>query len=246
MSQIVAALDDDDNDLRPKYYAAVADNATRIMMGHNGFVRTSNVYKADFILFTGGPDILPLLYGEEKLPKTYVDFTRDMLDIGTLRAVSRPNSQVLLGICRGAQFLNVMMGNGTLWQNVDNHNKGSHQAIDTTTGNIIGVSSTHHQMMIPGAGGKILLKAYESTKFEASTWDFKVDKPEEEVNPECIVYDTVNTLCYQPHPEFDGPSNRACREYFFNTIEEFFLSNKQIKAIKDHKEKIRKQSKKVS
>lgn len=242
MSQQVSKatdLDKDENDDRPKYYASIADNATRIMMGQQGFVRADSVSKADCILFTGGADILPLLYGEEKLPSTYVDFTRDMQDIGTLRAITKLDSRILLGICRGAQFLNVMVGNGSLWQDVNNHNKGSHQAIDTETGNVIQVSSTHHQMMIPGSSGKIILKAHEATRLRCIDWDWDL-KPEEDANPECILYDNVNALCYQPHPEFDGANNRACRDYFFNKIEEYYLPNKQIKAMTAHREKIRK------
>jgi len=236
MSQEVK-LDEETDDGRPKYYMDGNDNAIRIMMGREGFVRTSTLKKADYVLFTGGPDILPLLYGEGINPKTAVSFNRDMKDISLLRRCKRPMYQSLLGICRGAQFLNVMVGNGSLYQHVDNHDKGYHDAVDND-GNVIRVSSTHHQMMVPGGDGKVLLKAFESTIFEADTWEMGPFDPKEMDNPECIFYVDHNTLCYQPHPEHNEPDNKACRTFFFDTIKENLMSGKHERAVKEFKAKL--------
>lgn len=221
-------------DKRPTYFINETDKDIRIMMGQNGYRRVDKVGDADFVLFTGGPDVCPLLYGETKHPRTNASLLRDRRDINLLRRCKSPQEQVKVGICRGAQFLNVMVGNGTLWQHVDKHDKGYHDAIDNQ-GSIIRVSSTHHQVMQPGIDGKTLLHSFESTKMEADSWEWELDKAEDCDQPEVVLYLEQNTLCFQPHPEIRETENNACCKLFFDLLDEYFLNKSQSEAVAAHK-----------
>lgn len=71
----------------------------------------------DGFLFTGGHDIDPKLYGEDKLPEcAEINPDRDALETMAYRYAYDHNVPVL-GICRGIQFINVMQG-GTLYQDL--------------------------------------------------------------------------------------------------------------------------------
>lgn len=71
----------------------------------------------DGYLFTGGPDVNPSLYGEEKLETCgkIVD-CRDKVDTAVFD-VAYKSKKPILAICRGYQLINVCLG-GTLYQDV--------------------------------------------------------------------------------------------------------------------------------
>ncbi|MCR5020098.1 gamma-glutamyl-gamma-aminobutyrate hydrolase family protein [Ruminococcus sp.] len=71
----------------------------------------------DGFLFTGGQDVDPAIYGERKselcgecCPEHDV-MEKLLLDVGMKR------DKPILGICRGIQFINAILG-GTLWQDI--------------------------------------------------------------------------------------------------------------------------------
>lgn len=71
----------------------------------------------DGFLFSGGHDVSPELYGEEKLPECAACCPeRDAMEPGLLRAALERNKAVL-GICRGIQLINAALG-GTLYQDL--------------------------------------------------------------------------------------------------------------------------------
>jgi putative glutamine amidotransferase len=71
----------------------------------------------DGLLLTGGGDMAASWYGEEPAPETYgVDTTRDAWELA-LVAGAKGAALPVLGICRGAQILNVAAG-GTLVQHL--------------------------------------------------------------------------------------------------------------------------------
>ncbi|MBO8142283.1 MAG: gamma-glutamyl-gamma-aminobutyrate hydrolase family protein [Firmicutes bacterium] len=73
--------------------------------------------RVDGLLLPGGIDVDPYLYGEEPLPGLgKVDPEWDALDVAAARAALARGLPVL-GICRGAQVLNVAAG-GTLYQDI--------------------------------------------------------------------------------------------------------------------------------
>lgn len=73
--------------------------------------------RLDGILLTGGGDLDPALFGEAPHPQLgRVDADRDTLEIELTR-LALAAGQPLLGVCRGAQVLNVALG-GTLYQDL--------------------------------------------------------------------------------------------------------------------------------
>ena len=71
----------------------------------------------DAVLFTGGVDVAPTLYGAPMhATVTEIDLYRDELEPPLIRLVLERNMP-LLGVCRGFQILNVALG-GTLYTDV--------------------------------------------------------------------------------------------------------------------------------
>jgi putative glutamine amidotransferase len=73
--------------------------------------------RLDGILFSGGIDLQPSLYGEQKLPETD-DFDSD-LDVFEVAIANWALQEdiPILGVCRGMQLLNVVLG-GSLYQDI--------------------------------------------------------------------------------------------------------------------------------
>lgn len=71
----------------------------------------------DGVIMSGGEDIDPLYFGEEHLPELgEVNAPRDTSDVLIIRTALRLGKPIL-GICRGEQVLNVVLG-GTLYQDI--------------------------------------------------------------------------------------------------------------------------------
>ena len=166
---------------------------------------------ADLIQFTGGHDVSPNLYGEAEHAHTSTNPLRDnreMLIFQQGLALEIP----MAGICRGAQFLNVMCG-GSLYQHVDGHANGIHKAVDIHTGEAFKVTSTHHQMMITGTGADTIITANCSSKKERmkTNYGIIVIYDNTPMDVEAVYYPRQNCFCFQPHPEFEGQDELAVR-----------------------------------
>lgn len=87
------------------------------------------VDKCDGLLFSGGPDISPYLYGADPDSQCgKVIPARDEFELKLLEKAIEKNKAVL-GICRGAQLINVHY-DGTLKQHLDDHRDGlKHHAL---------------------------------------------------------------------------------------------------------------------
>jgi putative glutamine amidotransferase len=73
--------------------------------------------RLDGLLLSGGGDIAPQFYGEETHPTTSeIDIDRDNAEFWLVRRALE-DGKPLLGICRGIQVLNVVLG-GTLYQDI--------------------------------------------------------------------------------------------------------------------------------
>ena len=73
--------------------------------------------RLDGILFTGGSDLDPAIFNGTPHPRVYdVDSQRDSLEIALVRRAAE-TGQPFLGICRGAQAVNVALG-GTLYTDI--------------------------------------------------------------------------------------------------------------------------------
>ena len=111
----------------------------------------------DMILFDGGADVHPVLYGGSFHNSLSVNLARDWQE-KIIFDFYKDLDTIFLGICRGSQFLNVMMG-GTLYEDLPSINLGHshiHQIMITGSDCLfdylslkerdeITVNSLHHQ-----------------------------------------------------------------------------------------------------
>lgn len=195
-------------------------SSTEEIFDRNGkYNIVTDIDKASIVVWTGGEDICPLLYGEKPLPNVHYS-SRDKSDIEAVKKAYE-GDKFLVGICRGAQLLNVIPNDGRLWQDVDNH-QGTHQAFDCVTGNWITVNSVHHQMMVPTEKAEVICWADTSRtrKSDKIVWS----KPsgilkEKDKDIEVLWYPATRSLCFQAHPEFN---HLGTRKYFFGLMDKFY------------------------
>ena len=113
----------------------------------------------DGILFTGGHDVNPTIYGQVISDKCGISCeTRDVME-GFLLDLCVSDNKPLLGICRGLQFINAHLG-GTLYQdlpteyqsNIEHHMTPPYD-IAIHNVEVRGVNSYHHQAIKELADG---------------------------------------------------------------------------------------------
>ena len=148
----------------------------------------------DGLLLPGGGDVDSGYYGQESRGSLPPDSLRDTVELWLIRdflAAGKP----ILGICRGAQMLNVALG-GSLLQDIPGHSRleeadrlhpvrviaGSQMAALYGAGEIM-INSSHHQVVDRVGDG---LRAVMH-----STEDYV----------ECIEHETLPVIGVQWHPE---------------------------------------------
>lgn len=187
----------------------------------------------DVVMMTGGADVTPKFYNQKAIPETVTHPHRDLREMGFLNKKGKHKPKV--GICRGGQLLNVFSG-GAMWQDVDGHARAGLHDIQLEDGSIIQASSTHHQMMQPAKGARILGKAREASYKKDALQTRKVTNNAWE-DIEILWYHRTMSLCYQPHPEYAYAL--ACRPHFFSLVYKFIwplVEQKRAEAEKDKAE----------
>ena len=176
----------------------------------------------DGLLLTGGQDVDPALYGQAREAVCAPPCRRrDNLD-GTLFRLFRQADKPILGICRGAQLVNVLMG-GTLYQDLPTQKPGAlphvmrppyDRAVHTvhlTAGGLLegivgqrelGVNSYHHQG---------IRRLAPSLTAEAVAPDGLVEA--------VSCRDRAFLLAVQWHPEFSFRADEASRAIFRAFVE---------------------------
>ena len=101
----------------------------------------------DMLVFTGGEDVTPSLYGERNNKANWLNYHRDQVELNIL--LNTMHTHYHFGICRGLQLMAVANGL-KLWQHVSGHNLSTtHEMIISKgkwKGDVIkGVTSVHHQ-----------------------------------------------------------------------------------------------------
>lgn len=190
---------------------------------------------ADILVWTGGEDINPYIYGEKPIAGTY--FTnRDESDLSALnKGIER--GQYLIGICRGAQLLNCTPNKGKLWQDCNNHGSGIHRTFDCTTGKWIRLNSVHHQQMRLGDGAELLAWAKESTYKKSEHEEFTWSRPspesttynEDEVDPEIVWYPKTRSFLIQSHPEF---GHNETTHHFFRMLDTYYWNKEKARELR--------------
>lgn len=175
---------------------------------------SDTVKNLDAVVFTGGADICPYLYGQELHPMTKPDYRRDMFEVAIHRRI--PLSVPKIGICRGGQLLNVLSG-GSMWQHVTDHCE-EHDALDCVTNKTVRVTSLHHQEMRPTSDAIIMARASQAkSKFCPHISKTKMDKDED---IEACYYPHTRSYCFQGHPEYGGGDSG--REMFWQHLDFVF------------------------
>jgi GMP synthase-like glutamine amidotransferase len=169
-----------------------------------GFI-TPYMQEASIVLFTGGEDVTPELYGKNKHPTTGYNRMRDAEEVAAFNS-AREMGKPLLGICRGAQFLCAMAG-GTL---VQHQSHPYLHDVTTSDGRTIRVTSTHHQRQY--------IQDLDPSKVELLAWAEHLspfafgesfdDKLDEDKEVEIAYYPEIKALAIQSHPEYVYP----CKE----------------------------------
>ena len=88
------------------------------------------VQELDALVLQGGADVAPQTYGQKPLdPAWQGDVVRDRYELALLRTFVAQKKPVL-GVCRGAQLLNVAFG-GTLYQDIATQCPAAHAHLET-------------------------------------------------------------------------------------------------------------------
>jgi len=169
------------------------------------FEMVDNIGDAQIVIFTGGEDVDPKLYGAKKHMTTFSNPERDEYELQMFKQVRK--DQLAIGICRGSQFLCVANG-GKLVQNIAGHAiYGTHQI---TNGEMsYDITSTHHQMQYPFNLNK---KDYDILYYTNISYEYQGDGIEPEKIPcdvEICLYhkkDMPKCLAIQGHPEYMRPN----------------------------------------
>ena len=120
-------------------------------------ILTALLSRLDGILLSGGIDVHPSHYGEEVHPLTQeVDIELDEFEI-TLASWAIQQDIPVLGVCRGMQLINVVLG-GTLYQDIDNQYPDS---IAHSQRHLPITHLAHHIIVEPGSRMEKILGAGE-------------------------------------------------------------------------------------
>ena len=109
--------------LKPDYRSALERAGARIRELTPGDPLPGSLAECDGLLLTGGVDVEPTIYGEDRHPTVESDDTRDSYELALAREALQRDLPVL-AICRGAQVLNVAAG-GTLIQDIPSSMPGA-------------------------------------------------------------------------------------------------------------------------
>lgn len=184
---------------------------------HSPAVLKNAPEKIACVVFTGGADINPKLYGHERAPATQMSEWRDAFEVEAFKtAVSQKIP--IFGICRGAQLMCAMAG-GVLCQDLSGHEYSEH-LISTHDGQLLFVNSYHHQMMMPPADAEVLAWSSQrrSQFYRGSAGEYIY--PDKEI--EAVYFPKVNGLGVQFHPEMHYYTDEAW-DFYQKLIDRFML-----------------------
>jgi len=164
----------------------------------------------DLVIFPGGGDIHPKLYGEDLSNQcSGVSTVRDDREINVLEDIvktGRIKCPLVFGACRGLQILNAYFG-GSLYQDLQEKRHNGHHEINWETDANVGAlaqlriaNSLHHQgIKIPAENARILGREPKTGVVEMAEF----------------AHETVQIFASQFHPEFFRDEKR---EWFFDAL----------------------------
>jgi len=166
------------------------------------------------VCFTGGEDVSPELYGHKNLG-SHNSKARDERE-ALIFEMAKKHKIPMTGICRGSQFLNVMCG-GTMVQHLKASHGGGLHRCQTIDGKEFQVTSSHHQMIVPGPGGEVLAWAHMRLNPGNCVYDGQLPtsvlEPDEDrfvvKVTEAIYYPDLRVFAVQHHPEWQKIEEEA-------------------------------------
>jgi len=171
----------------------------------------------DAVVFWGGTDIAPTLYGHDFHPYSQATrqglSSRDNFEWNAMK-YCKVNNIPMIGVCRGAQMLCAFAG-GYLIQHAAGH--GSNHRMVTHTGVVMNTTSCHHQMMYPfNIPHEMLAWSSDkmSTIYEGEAGEDISDRMVGRPEPEIVYFPTIRGLAIQGHPEWavDTPFSAYCND----------------------------------
>lgn len=169
-----------------------------------------SVEKADIVLFTGGQDINPNLYGQSAHPYTSYSDSRDKMEIRAMNLALSQN-KLIWGTCRGAQLMCAYNG-GSLVQHVQH--PSMHNMIMDWNKKQYSVTSCHHQMLnVTGMNSaavigyaKQLSPIHQDSKKDIGVHMMKKydDDCSFIAEPEIVFFNRMNQCMYQEHSTSTG------------------------------------------
>lgn len=192
------------------------------MFGQAYCRRADKPEEASLVVFGGGSDVDPVLYGERPHKTTHCSPLRDSRDM-ELYAQCLEEGIPMMGVCRGAQFLWVMNG-GKLYQDVNNH-YGDHSMWDLHNKRLVGlVSSVHHQMCAGRMeNAEVIACSRESTRRDMNDAEYEDGK---KADIESFFIRDTCAFGVQGHPEYSRyPEFTA---WTLNMINDLIITNPDV------------------
>lgn len=183
------------------------------------FFRHTADYK--LVLFTGGADVSPIFYYEPPAKLCYCDFKRDRIEMD-ICSIALKYGVKMTGICRGAQFLNVMAG-GRMMHHLDNHGGCMHM-VQTAQGDEFTVNSLHHQMIVPSEDAHVI--AWSKRRL-SKIYRGKEDKLEDwkGLETEAVIIPAMGACGVQWHPEIMNFGDVGY-EFFYRMVKDMIEMEK--------------------
>lgn len=218
----IIRLDEDNTSIRERKKII---NVSGIYAGDCRWVDNAKMVQyhsdADLLIFPGGGDVNPKLYGEPVGKHTWFSEHTDKNQIAVYKA--NVGKRKLFGICRGLQLLHVMAG-GKLVQDISH---GQHGLI-TYDGQRLHSNSLHHQQVMfagmkEGEDYVLLAWSTERSPYHMNGKGEDYNFPADYRDPEVVYYPKIGAMGMQGHPEMMSPNsetvawlNKQVRKYLFN------------------------------
>ena len=168
-------------------------------------------------LFTGGQDVEPSLYGEEKdeaCGECYPE--RDTMEVKLLNAALRRDKPIF-GICRGIQFINAVLG-GTLYQDLPSQYPSEiehhqHPPYDVPVHTVTPIPSTPLAALLGDGPFAVNSYHHQALKTLAPAWSAMAVAPDGIIEA-AYMPDRRFVWAVQWHPEFSFRVDENSRKLF--------------------------------
>lgn len=188
-------------------------------------ILVNTMEEANVVLFTGGEDINPELYGEQEAYQTYFSPGRDAREVEAYKKALSLGKN-MWGTCRGLQLFCAMNG-GKLVQHLSH---GGQHKIELNDGGSLIVNSLHHQLCypwnLPSDEYELIGWANELSPMHLGGDSGPMDFPKHAfkdnriMEPEILFFPKTKCLGVQFHPEMmDDPT---VLDYLFNLMKQKF------------------------